>query len=119
MKRLARRLRPLAPVVAIAAALALLPFNTCILLRVTGYPCPGCGFTRAALALLRGDLAASLRYHPLALPGAVLLAVTVALAVALPDEHPLWARWVRYALNASAVALVVAWVARVALGWRG
>jgi hypothetical protein len=30
-----------------------------------GVPCPGCGLTRATLALLHGDLRAALRFHPL------------------------------------------------------
>lgn len=37
----------------------------CVLRLFTGLPCPGCGLTRAAAALLRGDLSASLHYHPL------------------------------------------------------
>ena len=45
-------------------AFGLLPCPTALLLHI---PCPGCGMTRATLALLRGDLAASIRFHPLAL----------------------------------------------------
>ncbi|HEX6276690.1 MAG TPA: DUF2752 domain-containing protein [Polyangiaceae bacterium] len=30
-----------------------------------GIPCPGCGLTRATLALLSGDFGAALRFHPL------------------------------------------------------
>jgi hypothetical protein len=30
-----------------------------------GIPCPGCGLTRATLALFHGDFAAALRFHPL------------------------------------------------------
>ncbi len=30
-----------------------------------GIPCPGCGLTRATFALLRGDVGAALRFHPL------------------------------------------------------
>lgn len=32
--------------------------------RFTGYPCPGCGGTRAARALVDGDLIKSLYYYP-------------------------------------------------------
>lgn len=37
----------------------------CIIHNITGLPCPGCGMTRAYLALLRGDLAGAFYYHPL------------------------------------------------------
>ena len=30
-----------------------------------GIPCPGCGLTRATLALLHGDFGAALHFHPL------------------------------------------------------
>lgn len=32
---------------------------------VLGIPCPGCGLTRATLALLRGDVALAYHFHPL------------------------------------------------------
>ncbi|HEX2735910.1 MAG TPA: DUF2752 domain-containing protein [Polyangiaceae bacterium] len=37
----------------------------CPFAAVTGLPCPGCGLTRATLALVHGDLTAALRLHPL------------------------------------------------------
>lgn len=37
----------------------------CVFLDFLGFPCPGCGMTRAALALLRLDVAAAWGYHPL------------------------------------------------------
>lgn len=33
----------------------------------TGLPCPGCGLSRAALLMARGELAASLKMHPMLL----------------------------------------------------
>lgn len=36
----------------------------CLLHSVTGLYCPGCGGTRAVLALLRGDFYQSFVYHP-------------------------------------------------------
>ena len=40
----------------------------CPIYELTGLYCPGCGSGRAAQALLRGDLRASLGYNLLALP---------------------------------------------------
>jgi hypothetical protein len=37
----------------------------CPVAELLGLPCPGCGLTRAWLALSRGDLAGALRLHPL------------------------------------------------------
>lgn len=39
----------------------------CIFRDMFGIYCPGCGGTRAVLALCRGDILASLYYHPLVL----------------------------------------------------
>ena len=37
----------------------------CPFALMTGTACPGCGMTRAAGYLIRGDLSSALRYHPL------------------------------------------------------
>ncbi|MBV9928935.1 MAG: DUF2752 domain-containing protein [Acidobacteria bacterium] len=50
----------------------------CPLKSATGIPCPGCGLTRASVALLRGDFASGLRAHAFA---PVLLVSLAALAV--------------------------------------
>jgi Protein of unknown function (DUF2752) len=38
----------------------------CPMAGVLGIPCPGCGLTRATLALFRGDVRGALALHPLA-----------------------------------------------------
>ena len=66
----------------VAPALArLLP--ACVFHAVTGLPCPGCGTTRAALALLGGDPLAAFGFNPLAT-----LAALAGCACAL--VAPLW-----------------------------
>ena len=46
-------------------SLTRVPF--CPLAGVLGVPCPGCGLTRATLALLHGNLRQALHLHPLVL----------------------------------------------------
>lgn len=47
----------------------------CPLQHFTGIPCPGCGLSRAVVALLRLDFGLAFRYHPMiyVLPPVVLL----------------------------------------------
>ncbi len=40
-------------------------FSFCVIYRLTGFLCPGCGGTRAFTALLRGHFWESFLYHPL------------------------------------------------------
>ena len=67
-------LAPWAPVLARLAPAC--PFHAW-----TGLPCPGCGSTRATLALLEGDVATALAFNPLATIGLVVgfIAATLAL----------------------------------------
>ncbi len=54
----------------------------CPIHQLTGLLCPGCGGTRAVLALLHGDLAAAWRHNPL-----LLLLLPCAVAYALAAAH--------------------------------
>jgi len=36
----------------------------CPMVLVTGYPCPGCGLTRALLSLIRLDVRSAIQYNP-------------------------------------------------------
>ncbi len=91
----------------------------CPVRRLTGWPCPGCGTTRAALAWAELDPAAAFAANPLAAAGwALLVAGGLAAALAsfggrLPAEPrtlPPLARW------ALAVALLANWAYLV---WAG
>lgn len=108
------RLSPLFPLLAISGLLALLPFPTCLFKLASGRPCPACGFTRATLRLAHLDLRGSFLFHPMAIPGALCLALAVALAWWLPEGHPAWERYAQATLRAAAAGFVMVWAARVA-----
>jgi hypothetical protein len=55
----------------------------CPLMSATGIPCPGCGLTRAAVALLRGEFAAAFGAHAFA-PLLLLALAALAFAGLLP-----------------------------------
>ena len=40
--------------------------SLCPAVIITGFPCPGCGMTRAVFAILRGDFSAAWALHPFA-----------------------------------------------------
>lgn len=42
--------------------------GTCWLRLITGFPCPACGFTRACLLLLKGDVAGAWHMHAMVFP---------------------------------------------------
>ena len=52
-----------------------LPF--CPMATVLGIPCPGCGLTRATLALLHGDVRGAFALHPLVFVLAPLFAAAI------------------------------------------
>jgi hypothetical protein len=59
------RLAPLALLGALFGVAVWIELPLCPLAGTFGIPCPGCGLTRATLALLRGDLRGALELHPL------------------------------------------------------
>jgi hypothetical protein len=46
---------------------------TCPFKSLTGLDCPGCGFQRSFIALLKGDLTQSFKFYPATLPFIVLI----------------------------------------------
>ncbi len=80
-------------------------FLRCPLYQTTGIYCPGCGLTRAAHAMLRGNVPAALGYN-LLLP-LVIAAVTIG-----------WLSWVRVSVGRTPIRVLVTmprWVS-IALG---
>jgi hypothetical protein len=59
-----------------------LPFDICLWKRVTGFPCPTCGLTRAVCYALRGEWSASVHLHPAGLVVAAALVAWLACTIA-------------------------------------
>ena len=64
IKDLKEKLITLSAVVVLTAVWKWLGIQ-CVFLRLFGIPCPGCGMTRAYLALLRFDFARAFEMHPM------------------------------------------------------
>lgn len=111
-----------APLGMMAAALVLDPRaagpTLCPFALVTGMACPGCGLTRAAGWLVRGDMGAAWTAHPLILVVAAwgLAAWVVRLRRAGGGSVRVNRRVVDAALVATAAVFVVTWVVRIAAG---
>lgn len=119
-RRLGRLLR-LAIVLAPFAVLSIADLPVCLTATLTGLPCPGCGLTRAGLALLQGDLALAFELNPLAplvIPVAVLGLGTIAIRYVLTGRTD-YRRWVIWLVGLLAAALVVVWLARFLGGFGG
>jgi len=82
---------------------------SCLFRTATGFPCPGCGMTRAVLLLMQLRVGAALGAHPAA-------PVVVAAALAWGIHPPRWSPRHRDGLYALAlVALLAVWAVRVPL----
>ena len=74
----------------LAVVLALSGLQPCMFAQLLHLPCPSCGLTRAIHLLLAGQVDASLRMHPLAVPLAAAVAAVAlsTLAAAVTRDSP-------------------------------
>jgi hypothetical protein len=94
----------------LASALpTVLGIQRCAIATLFHVPCPGCGMTRAFLLLERGDITASLRMHPLAVPvlGSGVLLILATVWVTLVSGTPFLVHRSRFGRIAIAVSLLV------------
>ena len=97
----------------------------CPLLSTFGVPCPGCGLSRAAVALLRGEFGRAMTLHafaPVAIAGMALLVAASALG---PQPRTRLIGWVRRIEQRSGfsvwmlAALLLYWALRLTLDVAG
>ena len=92
--------------------------TVCPFALTTGMACPGCGMTRAASHLLRGDLSSAVSLHPL-VPAIALLALGGWIWFVLRKTgiaRPISSRLLNVILIAVFVALMAVWAARLTAG---
>lgn len=95
----------------IAAVSGILGFPVCPMVYVTGFPCPGCGMTRAALLFFQGDFTGAYRMHPFFY---ILLSV-ILLAAVLRYLCLKNISWMKHLVVAIALASIVFYIYRM---WR-
>jgi hypothetical protein len=87
----------------------------CLFTTATGIQCPACGLTRSVASIARGDLEASLAYHPMG----ILLAGSALAAILVPTQTlrvqaAISAAWTRLSpmarVGISTGALILAWI---------
>jgi hypothetical protein len=99
---------------AIALGLPLCPFAL-----LTHHPCPGCGLTRATVALAQGHLGEALHFHPLSPVLAPLVLGALAFNAVSYVRKGRWSaaegiqgRWLTRLGLALFAALIAVWIAR-------
>ncbi|MCS6830761.1 MAG: DUF2752 domain-containing protein [bacterium] len=67
----------------------------CLFHLVTGKPCPTCGMTRATCALVHGEWAKAMSYHPLVIPfwAAMSCLLWTHFVLPLSEKTERWRRW--------------------------
>ena len=76
-------------------------YTLCPLILLTGYPCPGCGMTRAMFRVMKLDLAGAWEIHPFIYPiGILVFAFCVS----------------RYLLNGKGIKYIKGFVVVIAIG---
>ena len=109
--------RPVVPLM-LAGALMCADLWVCPFAALWSVPCPGCGLTRAALLLLRGDWLGAWRMHPLSpllvpLFGLLLAAELVgAVRGRAPWDRAAWRRHADRAAPLLLALLLGVWLAR-------
>lgn len=103
----------------VAITLLASPVKLCLVAALLHVPCPGCGLTRAAFAMARGDLARAFSFHPLSIVIVpIVLCVAGAQALDYVRTGSAWSHgrrgeWTEGLFAAIAVLLVLVWIARL------
>jgi hypothetical protein len=82
----------------------------CPFKQITGFDCPGCGFQRSVVALLKGNLAESFHFYPATLP---ILLLALFLLVKLKFKFPQPEKISKALFAIAAVTVIVSYAFKV------
>ena len=88
----------------------------CLLKKVLGIPCPGCGISHSLMSVFRFDLAKAWFFNPAGIAVALLFCYQIVarpVAIALPHASAAVSSISRYTSNFSVILLFVVWAYRV------
>ena len=88
----------------------------CLMKKLLGIPCPGCGISHSLMSVFRFDLAKAWLANPAGIGVALLFSFQIVarpVAIALPRAAVVVSSISRYASNFSVVLLFVVWAYRV------
>jgi len=85
-------------------------YTICPVVLMTGYPCPGCGMTRAALRLLRFDFSGAWAMHPF-IYAVVILGMMFCINRYLLNEK--YSRQMKGIIFLTAIAMIVFYIWRM------
>jgi Protein of unknown function (DUF2752) len=88
----------------------------CLMKKLLGIPCPGCGISHSVMAAFRFDLAKAWLANPAGIGVAMLFSFQILarpLAIALPRAAGVVSSISRYGSNLSVILLFVVWTYRV------
>ena len=91
----------------------------CLMKKLLGIPCPGCGISHSVMAAFRLDLAKAWFANPAGLGVALLFSFQIVarpFAIALPQAAGLVSSISRYGSNFSVILLFLVWTYRVIYG---
>lgn len=80
---------------------------------MTGIPCPGCGITRAFLALIRGDFAGAVEHNVAILMIVPLVMYLAVLWIVRRKRPSMNERWVWWPTMAVVVLMLALWCVRL------
>ncbi|ADL41515.1 hypothetical protein COB47_0151 [Caldicellulosiruptor obsidiansis OB47] len=83
----------------------------CLFRSIWGIPCPGCGMTRALLAVLKGNLLAAFYYHPLCV--VVILYPVIYIIFKVRKSKQIFDVWKNKALKTIIRLFLFVWIIRM------